>query len=190
MGPNTLEHLTSFTKLTVFASGAAGGAFGILAIPLELPFTTTVMLRSIADIARSEGEYLGNPASKLACLEVFALNGEMAGDDGSDTGYYFVRKTLAMAVTAAAEYIAERGIAEEGAPVLVRLTTQIAVRFGFTISAKGAATAIPIIGAAGGAMVNTVFNNHFQRMAHGHFTVRRLDRAYSPELVEKVYMGL
>jgi len=38
------------------ASGAAGGTFGLAARPVELPVSTVIMLRSIADIARSKGE--------------------------------------------------------------------------------------------------------------------------------------
>src|ERR1700722_15766104 len=55
------------------ASGAAGGTFGLAALPVELPVSTTIMLRSIADIARSEGEDLSDPETALACVEVFAL---------------------------------------------------------------------------------------------------------------------
>ena len=40
------------------ASGAAGGAFGIFSLPLELPVSTIIILRSILDIARGEGENL------------------------------------------------------------------------------------------------------------------------------------
>src|SRR5262249_56863147 len=43
-------------KALVTASGAAGGAFGLATLPIELPISTIVMLRSIADIARAEGE--------------------------------------------------------------------------------------------------------------------------------------
>src|SRR5262245_26682845 len=43
-------------KALATASGAAGGAFGLAALPLELPVSTIIILRSIADIARSEGE--------------------------------------------------------------------------------------------------------------------------------------
>src|SRR5256885_1349414 len=43
-----------FHKLLVGASGGLGGAFGLVALPFELPISTTIMLRSIADIARSE----------------------------------------------------------------------------------------------------------------------------------------
>src|SRR5262249_3914491 len=35
------------------ASGAVGGAFGLATLPFELPVSTVIMLRSIADIARA-----------------------------------------------------------------------------------------------------------------------------------------
>lgn len=47
-----------------------------------------------------------------------------------------------------------------------------------------------MIGAASGALVNTIFINHFQDMARGHFVVRRLERRYGPELVRKTYATL
>src|SRR5450631_4324070 len=47
------------------ASGAAGGAFGIFSLPLELPVSTIIILRSILDIARSEGENLTDPEATL-----------------------------------------------------------------------------------------------------------------------------
>src|SRR5579871_6431852 len=62
-------------KLAAAASGALGGAFGLAALPVELPISTTILMRSIAEIARDEGEDLSAPASALACVEVFALGG-------------------------------------------------------------------------------------------------------------------
>ena len=62
-------------KSIAVLAGAAGGAFGIASLPVELPFSTTIMLRSIADIARAEGLDLADPKTALACLEVFALGG-------------------------------------------------------------------------------------------------------------------
>lgn len=176
--------------LFVAASGAAGGAFGLLALPIELPISTTVMLRSIADIARSEGERIDEPQTKLACLEVFALGGPLKRDDAAETGYFVVRAALARAVTEAAEYLAERGLAQEGAPAIVRFITQIASRFGAVVSEKVAAEAVPVIGAAGGALINTIFINHFQAMARGHFIVRRLERTYGPALVKETYLNV
>ena len=118
----------------VMASGAAGGAFGLPALAIELPVSTVVMLRSIVDIARSEGALVRTPEAGLACLEVFALGGRKGGDDAVESGYFVVRAALAKALAEAAEYIAERGLAREGAPAIIRSITQVTVRFGVPVS--------------------------------------------------------
>jgi hypothetical protein len=177
-------------KLLVSLSGAAGGAFGLAAMAIELPISTTIMMRSIADIARSEGENIRLIETQLACIEVFALGGKSTADDGAETGYYAVRSMLAKSVSEAAKYIAQKGIAEEGAPVVVRLISKVATRYGIQISEKAAAQAVPILGAAGGAIINLVFIDHFQDMARGHFIVRRLERKYGNELIQLEYERL
>lgn len=177
-------------KVAVAANGAAAGAFGLPALFVELPLSTTLMLRSIADIARSEGESLHDLETRLACLEVFALGGNPRSDDGARAGYFAIRTALARAVTEAARHIAERGVIEEGSPALVRLIASIAGRFSLVVSEKAAAQAVPIIGAAGGAVINTVFIGHFQEMARGHFTVRRLERKFGAPEVRRLYDGL
>lgn len=174
-------------KLATMATGGIGGFFGLPALALELPVTTTLMLRSIAEIARSEGENLRDPEARLACLEVFALGGGSSRDSSVETGYYAVRAVLGRAVSEAAKYISERGLAEEGAPVLVRFITSIASRFGLVVSEKAAASAVPVIGAIGGASINLLFIGHFQNTAHGHFTVRRLERLYGAAAVRAEY---
>jgi hypothetical protein len=72
----------------------------------------------------------------------------------------------------------------------VRLIAQLATRFGVNVSEKVAAQAVPVIGAAGGAVINVLFIDHFQDMARGHFTVRRLERTYTPELIREEYRRL
>lgn len=174
-------------KALATASGAAGGAFGLVTLPIELPVSTIVMLRSIADIARSEGENLSDPETALSCVQVFALGGRAGSIDASESGYFAVRGMLAKSVTEAARFIAERGVVEQGAPIIVRFITQVASRFGAVVTQKVAAQALPIMGAVGGAVVNYAFIEHFQDMAKGHFTVRRLERAYGKELVRTEY---
>jgi len=93
-------------------SGGVGGVFGLAALPIELPITTTIIMRSIADIARSEGEDLLVPEARLACLEVFAMGGPSAGDDATESGYFAVRAALARAVSEAAKYVAGRSVVE------------------------------------------------------------------------------
>ncbi len=180
--PNDRWHM-----LAVGVSGALGGAAGLAALPLELPISTTIMLRSIADIARSEGANVRDVATGLACMEVFAMGGRTADDDAANSAYFATRTMLARSVTEAAEFIAEKGLTEAGAPAIARLIATLASRFGITVSEKAAAQAVPIIGAAGGALLNTLFMDHFQNMAHGHFTVLRLERKYGAEAVRLAY---
>jgi hypothetical protein len=177
-------------KMAGGLSGAIGGAFGLTALAVELPLSTAIMLRSIADIARSEGEDLTMVEGRLACLEVFALGGRSAADDGADTGYYAVRASLAKALSEAAQHIARKGLTEKGAPVLVRFIAQISSRFGALVSEKVAAQAVPILGAAGGAGINLLFLDHFQETARGHFIVRRLERIYGKERVRHAYLEI
>lgn len=174
-------------KSAVGATGAIGGFFGLPALAIELPISTTIMLRSIADIARSEYENINEVEAKIACIEVFAFGGPSKSDDASESGYFAVRAALAQSITKAAEYISEKGLAEGGAPALIRLIVQISERFSVQVSEKAVAQAIPAIGAAGGAIINTLFIEHYQGMARGHFIVRRLERKYGSEIVKKTY---
>jgi hypothetical protein len=176
-----------FHKILTAATGAGGGSFGLGALSIELPVTTTIMLRSIADIARGEGENINRIETKLECLNVFALGGPTKTDDATETGYFAVRSLLAKSVSDAAKYIAEKGLSQKGAPALVRFISALAARFGIVVSEKVAAQAIPVIGGIGGLLVNTVFMDHFQDVARGHFTIRRLERKYGEDLVKQEY---
>jgi EcsC family protein len=179
-----------FHKILVGASGGLGGAFGLAALPIELPVSTTFMLRSIADIARSEGHDLQSASVKLACLEVFALGGRSKSDDASESGYWAIRAALAKAISEAATYVAERGALNRTAPAVVRLITAIAARFGVIVSEQVAAKAVPVIGAASGSVINILFMEHFQNMARGHFIVKRLEARYGVARIREAYEQL
>jgi len=188
--------LSSWSKFQLFhralaaASGAVGGTFGLAALPFELPTSTVIMLRSIADVARSEGEDLHAPETALACVEVFALGGRAGSKDASDSGYFAVRSMLAKTVTEAARFVTERGVIKEGAPLLLKFVTQVAARFGVVVTQKAAAQALPVVGALGGAAVNYAFMEHFQDVARGHFTVRRLERTYGKDKIRAEYEAI
>jgi len=178
-------------RLAAAASGAAGGAFGIAAIGIELPVSTTLILRSIAEIAAAEGEDPRHVETKLACITVFALGSSRdKRDDAAESGYFAARAALASAVSEATKYLAEKGVGKSGAPALVRLIALIASRFGVVVSQKAAAQMVPVIGAAGGALINTLFIGHYQDMARGHFIVRRLEKTYGTEPVRSAYEKL
>lgn len=183
MGRQENQAYPFWHKMAAVASGAAGGAFGLPALVVELPISTTIMCRSIADIARANGESLDSVGTRLACIEVFALGGTSKQDDAAETGYFAVRAALAKAVSEAAQYLASQRVAEESAPALVRLIALIAGRFQIQVSEKVAAQAVPVIGAASGAVINLLFIDHFQDVSRGHFTIRRLERHYGSDEV-------
>src|SRR6202453_3156982 len=176
-------------KLAAAASGAVGGALGLAALPFELPISTTILLRSIAEIAREEGEDLSVPEAAFACVEVFALGGQ-GGESAFESGYFTVRGALAKSVSDSARFVAAEGVTAQSAPVIARLISQIASRFGVVVSEKVAAQAAPILGAIGGAAVNAAFADHFQTLARGHFIVRRLERQHGASVVAFEYQRL
>ncbi len=199
--PNTTASTRSHTVLSA-ASGAAGGFFGFTGLLVELPVTTTIMLRSIADIARSEGFSLQDPTVAQDCVAVFALGGPGRGDDASETGYYATRamlnevlkQTAAALTKGAAASAGQQGVSTVSAGKagvwLAKMIEAVASRFGVVITHKFAAQLVPVIGAASGAAVNALFIQHYQDMARGHFIIRRLEQVYGSDAVHAAYAGL
>ncbi len=170
------------------ASGAVGGAFGLAALPIELPVSTAIMLRTIAVIARQEGEDLADPRTRLACLEVFALGHTgVAAEEGAEAGYFALRALLARSLALAGNALVHKGAAHSNSALALRALSPIVTRFGAIVSQKLAAQAVAVVGAVGGAAVNLAFIEYFHGLARGHFTVRRLERAYGAEAVRAEY---
>ena len=172
-------------------TGAVAGFFGIQALIVELPLTTGIMFRSIADIARAEGESPEDPETILNCMQVFAMGSRASDkDDAAETSYYGVRLALGKAVTDALQYVASNRAGSVTAPALLRLISALASRFGIVVTQKAMAQTIPVIGAIGGGLVNTVFISHFQDMARAHFAIRALERKYGPDVIQSAYLRI
>jgi hypothetical protein len=172
-------------------TGAVAGFFGIQALLVELPLTTGIMFRSIADIARAEGESLEDPETILNCMQVFAMGSRATDkDDAAETSYYGVRLALSKAVTDALQYVASNSAGSVTAPALLRLISALASRFGIVVTQKAMAQTIPVIGAIGGGLVNTVFISHFQDMARAHFAIRALERKYGKDVIQSAYVRI
>lgn len=174
-------------KVLGSVSGGAGGALGLAGLTLEIPVSTVLIMRSILDVARAEGEDPANAATRLAALEVFALGGDTPRDDAAESGYYAVRTVLARAVSDATRHLARSGIAAEGAPAMVRLLAMVAARYKIPLTQKAAGMLVPGVGAAAGAAINLLFMDHYQAMSRGHFAIRHLERRYGAEVVRRAY---
>ena len=72
------------------------------------------------------------------------------------------------------------------APAVAALSKEIASRFGSIVYEKIAASAVPI---ASAAAINVAFMNYFQKIARGHFILRRLERIYGAERVRAGLRG-
>ncbi len=189
----------------VAASGAIGGFFGLKGTLIELPITTTLIMRSVAEIARCEGFSLNNPLVQGECVQVFALGGRSPDDDAADSAYYASRVGIAEITKEAGKILAEaaaqqtakhaaRGAAHgiqltpaQTAAWLAQIVEAVAQRFGIKVTEKFALQAAPVLGAVSGAAINTMFISHYQDMARGHFTIRRLEGKYGPDIVRDAY---
>ena len=202
-GASTISH-----KVYAGLAGALGGLGGLTTLVLELPVTTTIMLRSIADIARSEGFDLNDVKTKEACIHVLGFGGESSSDDGAETGYYAARAymsrtmehlaiELPAAVAAATKKAGDEAIkngfsvtTKQASMYLTEAIQAVASRFGIVISEKAALQVAPLLGAVTGASINALFTDHFQDMAHGHFKMLRLSKKYGETEVKAAYTEL
>jgi len=176
-----------FHKLLAGASGGIGGAFGLGALAIELPISTTIMLRSIVEIARSEGHDPAALETKLDCLAIFAFTGARDSRNSTETAYWLARVALRQSLSEAASHLAGKTVLDKTSPAVARLVGAIASRYGALVSEETAAKAMPILGAVGGSAVNVIFMDHFQNMARGHFIFTRLEKRYGVEEVHRRY---
>ncbi len=176
------------------ASGAVGGFTGLASLPIELPVSTLIMLRSIAATAHEMGADLADPGVRLECVAVLSLGSRSSRDDAAETGYWTARVTLASAIGEAARALAKttaedltRVALDRSAPALLRFAAVIASRFEIVVTERVMAQAVPIVGALSGAAVNTAFAHHFHTVALYHFGLRQLERVHGAALVEGAY---
>jgi hypothetical protein len=161
-----------FHQLATTASGAASGFIGLPGALIDIPFTTTVILRSIAEIARDCGEDLSAEETKRACLEVMALGTPGTGGEDTEAGYWAARL----------------GMSHLAINLLIR---SAAGRFSLVLSEKMMAQMVPLAGAITGALMNYGFTDYYQSMAKVHFCLRALERRTGePEAIKIVFVAM
>jgi hypothetical protein len=159
------------TRAVVVMSGAVGGFLGLGGFIPDVTVTTFAIMRSIARIAQEEGEDLTEEEARRACLQVFALAPENDEQPESDFGYFSARLVM------------------QGRP-LVLLLSEVAGRYGISVSQKLALQAVPFVGAAGGAALNAAFLRHYRDAARAHFVIRRLERLHGSQAVRQAWSSL
>lgn len=156
-------------KIAASVSGAIGGAGGWATLAADLAATTTLILRSIQQIAAGYGEDIEDEAVRLQCLSVFGFGGPLTEDDEVETGLFGVRVALALDKT------------------LETVVKAVLPRFVPVVSEKMLAQAAPVLGAVAGAAINPIFTGYYQQMAHVNFRLRRLERQHETEQVRACF---
>lgn len=144
-------------RLCASASGAVTGFVGLPGLMFDIPVTTTLMLRSIAEIAREHGEDIASAEGRRACLEVLAQGGPKTEMEEAEIGYWTTRASLSHLSIAA-------------------LTRTVAAQFGVRMSETVLARMVPVAGAVAGGGLNWVFMGYYHEMARVHFTLREIER--------------
>lgn len=175
-------------------TGAVSGLMGPLALAVELPISTAIMMRSIAATAQEYGFDPKSPEIVTECLFVFAIGGPAKTDDGMDSSYLASRIALSSLMRKATVSLLEiptkqllLGLEKDAAPAVIKLVAVVAESFGVRVSQKFVAQLAPVVGAAGGAAINVAFSNFFGEAAKFHFGMKRLEISYGTELVQAAY---
>jgi len=156
-------------KLGGVLSGAMGGMGGFATTLAELPVTTGLIMRSVADIARGQGLDLQDPAVRAACIEVFAFGGPLEEDDDADIAFWATR-------------LAGQEMAQLMASVVLRYAPNMVTKLG--------AQAVPLVGAAVGAGLNLVYMEFYQRMARVVFALLPLEQAEGRAAVRRRFAAV
>lgn len=135
--------------------GAAGGFGGLPGALVELPATTTVLLRTIQSVAAEQGFDPASENVQFDAVRVFASAGPLAHDDGAELGFLSLRVAMVSGG-------------------MQRMIAIVAPRLAAVLGQKIAAQSVPVLGAVAGATTNFVFTRYYQDMAHVHFGLRRL----------------
>jgi len=137
------------------AMGAAGGFGGLPTALIELPVTTTLLLRVIEGVAVEYGFDPELESVRFDCVQVFSAAGPLAEDDGSDLAFLATRVALSGKAVQA---------------IIQRVAPRLAVVMG----QKLAAQTVPVLGAVAGAATNYAYTSYYEDMAHVHFGLRKL----------------
>jgi hypothetical protein len=153
-------------RLMSTTSGLMTGSVGLPGIIADLPASTLLILLSIADIARSHGYDLRDPAIQAACIEAFMFGGPTDEDNDADLAFWSARAA---------------------SPLLADMLPQVAARLGASWIALLPARAVPVVSSLASAAINWHFAGYFQAMGEVMFGLRPLEEKYGIQTVRALF---
>jgi len=187
-----------FHRAAVVTTGAASGFFGAPGALADVAASTTLVLRSIQEIAQGYGEDLTSASGLADCLAVLAMGGPSSDDNDLDEGFWTTRAALHLAITPAAleAALASKTAQEVASKEAIKRVLESAAfkkvleRYAISTQAAFAEKAVPFVGAAAGAIINYQFMRHYQQMTHVLYRLKRLEQAYDPGQVMSCYASV
>lgn len=170
-------------SLAAFGTGATSGFFGLALLPIELPFTTAIILRTILKTAEQFGMDVDDPRIQLECLYILSLgSSKTSSDDAMESAYWTSRVAFSRLIQDAA-----RDLKQRSTPTILRFLGQVAARYNIVVSQKAMAVLVPAVGSIGGGLINAAFTDYFSDAARYHFGLKALERRYGTEEVRRAY---
>lgn len=152
----------------IIASGAAGGAVGLAGALADLPVALVIFLKAIREEAREAGLDPDRDGVALASLDILSSGRVLAVAEVLNLAY--VSGRLALAEPTLSGWIAR---------TVPRLIPLFGPRF--------AASAVPLVGALGGAVLNAVWLEHYRSLARIRFRLMALAQHHGAEAVVLAY---
>ena len=175
-------------------TGAIGGFFGIPGLAIELPISTTLILRSISEIALNYGVDLDRTENRLECLYVLTLGTKGKYDDSMESSYLTSRAAFANSIRIAADFLAKysarevlKALEKGNAPAILQFISRVASYFEVAVTEKMLVEALPIVGSIGGAAINAAFTYFFNNAAKFHFGLKKLESEHGESLISEEY---
>lgn len=152
----------------VIASGAAGGAVGLAGALADLPVALVIFLQAIREEAREAGLDPDRDGVALASLDILSSGRVLAVAEVLNPAY--VSGRLALAGPTLSGWIART------VPRLIPL-----------LGPRLAASAVPLVGALGGAVLNAAWLEHYRSLARIRFRLMALAEHHGAEAVVRAY---
>ena len=151
-------------RWAVIASGAAGGAVGLAGAFAEMPVALVLFLQAIRQEAREAGLDPDREGVRLATLDILTSGRAIAASGALDPA--FVSGRLALA-----------------GPTLSGWIARAASRLVPVLGQRLAASAVPLVGALGGAVLNAAWLDQYRNLARIRFRLMVLAEHHGTEAV-------
>ena len=151
-------------RMLVIASGAAGGAGGLAGALAELPVALVLFLQAIRQEAREAGLDPDREGVAMATIDILSSGRAIAASEVLDPAFVSGRIALA-------------------GPTLSGLVARAVPRLVPVLGQRLAASAVPVVGALGGAVLNAAWLGHYRKLARIRFRIMALAEHHGAEAV-------